>query len=98
MPLARHVEFFASMHGRLLPGARVFLADNIRHPDDEDPLIQRPGSPDTYELRTLPDGSQYQIIKNYFTPEQLLLAIPHEIDDVQAHFGQSWWWLTYTLE
>ena len=97
VPAARYAEFFAALHGRLLPGARVFLADNIRQPHETDPLIPRAGTADTYEVRSLPDGSQFEIVKNYFAPGQFERIVPPAARDLRVQFGKTWWWLTYAL-
>lgn len=97
VPKARLAEFLLRWHRRLGAGAAIFLGDNQRRADDADPLISRPGEPDTYEIRTLPDQRQYTIIKNYYTADelrQILMPIGHEL---RITMGERWWWLSYTV-
>lgn len=67
VPKVRLASFLARWHQRLGSGAVVFLGDNQRRSDDRDPLLTRPDDPNTYEVRTLPDGTTATIVKNYFT-------------------------------
>jgi 2-polyprenyl-3-methyl-5-hydroxy-6-metoxy-1,4-benzoquinol methylase len=99
VPQANYGDFFSAMHSRLLPGGSVFLADNIRQPNETDPLFQKPGAADTYELRTLADGTRHEIIKNYFSAEQLAALVPAEVEpaSLSIRFGKTWWWMNYRL-
>ncbi|HYF65904.1 MAG TPA: hypothetical protein VD886_23945, partial [Herpetosiphonaceae bacterium] len=66
-------------------------------PHETDPLIPRAGTADTYEVRSLPDGSQFEIVKNYFAPGQFERIVPPAARDLRVQFGKTWWWLTYAL-
>lgn len=90
-------SFLAHWHARLRPGATIFLGDNQRRIDDRDPLISIPGDPNTYEIRTLPAGQQYTIIKNYYMADELRTLLAPAADDLQITIGQRWWWLSYTI-
>jgi demethylmenaquinone methyltransferase/2-methoxy-6-polyprenyl-1,4-benzoquinol methylase len=98
VPYARRGEFLAQWHARLAPGAAVFLGDNQLTPPWDERLVRRPGDADTYEPRTLPDGSSYVIVKNYFTAAELRATFaPHAAGDVHVTMGTRWWWLAYRL-
>jgi SAM-dependent methyltransferase len=97
IPKARLQEFLTHWHMRLDPGAMIFLGDNVRRADDPDPLIVISGDPNTYELRTLPNGRQYTIIKNYYTVEELRTMFAPTADDLEISLGQRWWWLSYRI-
>ena len=98
VPYARRGEFLARWHGRLAPGSAVFLGDNQLTPPWDACLVRRPGEADTYEPRTLPDGSSYVIVKNYFTAAELQATFAsHAAGDVQVTMGTRWWWLSYRL-
>jgi ubiquinone/menaquinone biosynthesis C-methylase UbiE len=97
IPKAQLSDFLRQWHRRLGSGAAVFLADNQRRTDDRDPLFSRPGDPNTYELRTLPDRSQYTIIKNYYTADELRQILVPSTNELQITMGERWWWLSYTV-
>jgi hypothetical protein len=84
IPKGHMTSFHAHLHARLGSGAAIFLGDNRRRADDRDPLITIPGDPNTYEIRTLPDGSQYTIIKNYYMADELRTVLAPAVVGVYA--------------
>jgi len=89
------------MHSMLAPGARVFIADNTYIEGVGGRLVTKDGDPDTYKLRTLNDGSQHLIVKNYFTAEGLVELFSRHTDGVTAcdvFHGRCFWWISYQLE
>lgn len=95
VPRARVAEFLAGLHGRLGSGAVVFMADNVFIPGRGGTLVVRPGSRDTYKRRELSDGSQFQIVKNYYPPEELGTVLGPGCRDLRVHFGRRYWWVRY---
>jgi len=94
-------DWIEHMHSILAPGARVFIADNTYIEGVGGRLVAKEGDPNTYKLRTLNDGSQHLIVKNYFTAEELVeLFSRHTIgvtaDDV--FHGRCFWWISYQLK
>src|SRR4030095_4307148 len=59
LPKSRIDEFLAEFHTRLVPGAVVFMADNVYSPGIGGELVERPGVADTFKMRTLSDGSRH---------------------------------------
>lgn len=98
IPLARWDEFFAGFHARLKPGAKVLLADDIRRPDDADPYYSKIATRDSYEIRRLPEGGTYEIVKTYFTPEALRELLQPYADNVEIRYERPRWWLTYDVK
>jgi SAM-dependent methyltransferase len=97
IPSARWDEFFSSFHARLKPGAKVLMADDIRRPDDEDPYFSKVETRDPYELRRLPNGKSYEIVKRYFTPDELHALLAPYATSIQIRFERPRWWLTYDV-
>lgn len=98
IPLARWGDFFATFHARLKPGARVMLADDIRRPDDADPYYSKVATRDSYEIRRLPEGGEYEIVKTYFTADELRDLLRPFAEDVVIRYERPRWWLTYTVK
>lgn len=89
------------MHSVLAPGARVFIADNTYIEGVGGRLVAKEGDPNTYKLRTLNDGSQHLIVKNYFTAEELVELFSRHTDGVTAgdvFHGRCFWWISYKLK
>lgn len=83
-------DFLSGLHKRLQPGSHVFMADNLYDPTWGGPFIQEPNNPDTYRIRTLEDGTEYKILKNYFS-EQELRDFLKGMQNIQIHMGAYWW-------
>ena len=97
IPLARWSEFFTAFHARLKPGATVMLADDIRRPDDADVWYSKLPTRDTFEIRHLPNGESYEIVKTFFTPEQLGALLEPYATNLRLRFDRPRWWLTYDV-
>lgn len=95
LPVSRGAEFFRAFHRRLKPGAKVLLADDIRRDDDTDPFYSRLDNGDSYELRHLPNGRSYEIVKRYFSPAELHSLLKPYAENIQVRFERPRWWLTY---
>lgn len=94
-------DWIDHMHGMLSPGARVFIADNTYIEGVGGRLVTREGDPNTYKLRTLNDGSQHLIVKNYFTTEEIVRLFSRHADGVTADdvfHGRCFWWVSYQLK
>ena len=96
VPKARQEEFLDGLHKKLAPGASVFMADNVYVPGVGGELLDRPGSDDTYKLRTLADGSTHEVLKNYFSSGELEEIFARRGCELKIHIGQCFWWLSYT--
>jgi SAM-dependent methyltransferase len=92
VPRERHAEFLTGLHRRLTPDAVVFLADNQLRSHDNP--YGKPDVADTFERRTL-EGAEFEIVKNYFTADELRAILAAYAVDVTVHEGEYWWWLTY---
>ena len=89
------------LHSVLEPGDRVFIGDNTFIEGIGGKLQNKPNDPNTYKLRTLNDGSQHLIVKNYFTVKELVeLFSEHSkgIDEKNVFMGKCFWWISYIYE
>lgn len=89
------------IHDQLEPGAAVFIADNTFVEGIGGKLHTKPDDPNTYKLRTLNDGSQHMIVKNYFTVEELVELIgSHSFGFTKKNvfMGKCFWWVNYTYQ
>lgn len=70
VPLARLGGWLEALHARLAPGARVIFLDNSFVPASSSPITRRDAEGNTYQRRTLDDGSVHEVLKNFPTFEQ----------------------------
>jgi demethylmenaquinone methyltransferase/2-methoxy-6-polyprenyl-1,4-benzoquinol methylase len=66
--VGRFLENFAA---HLRPGSPVLLIDTKWVAGYTRPVTRRDSDGNTYQIRTLQDGSRYEILKNYFTESEL---------------------------
>lgn len=86
------------IHDQLEPGASVFIADNTFNEGIGGVLHTNSDDPNTYKLRTLNDGSQHMIVKNYFSIEELVeLFGSHTkgFTEKNVFMGKCFWWVNY---
>jgi SAM-dependent methyltransferase len=95
VPKERMHAFLEQLHARLAPDSVVFLADNVFMPGVGGELIRPPGSIDTFKRRTLRDGSQHEIVKNYYDADELRALVKPWASDAQVHIGTCFWTLIY---
>ncbi|MBD0381952.1 class I SAM-dependent methyltransferase [Paenibacillus sp. WST5] len=98
VPKNRIDEFLEGFHHRLGAGASVFMADNVYVPGRGGELIRKDDSEDTYKRRELADGSQHEIIKNYYSFEELHDIFKPYVKHLNIFVGSSFWYVSYKLE
>ncbi len=100
MPKHRIDRFIAGFHRILRSQSSVFLADNMLVPSVGGELIGREGDDNTYRRRTLRDGSEHVIIKNYYSAEDLIAIFGQHAPGLSAanvFTGQHFWYIIYRL-
>jgi demethylmenaquinone methyltransferase/2-methoxy-6-polyprenyl-1,4-benzoquinol methylase len=85
VPVERRREFLSGLHARLVPGARVVLLDNTEAQCERLPISERDAAGNTYQMRVLPDGTTYRVLKNFPSEDELRSTI----EGVGTH-GQHW--------
>jgi len=76
VPRQQIAQFLASLHARLEPGATVLLLDNLFVAGNSTPIAEVDAAGNTYQLRTLSDGSGFRVMKNYPSKEELRSLLP----------------------
>ncbi len=95
IPKTRIQEFLKQLHTRLGSGSPVFLADNMYNESVGGTLVQKLNDENTYKVRTLDGGSQYEILKNYFSKTELRELFEPYSCDLEVHIGRCFWWVYY---
>ena len=65
VPLAGLSAWVDTLHAVLQPGARVIVLDNRFVPASSTPIARRDADGNTYQMRTLDDGSVHEVLKNF---------------------------------
>lgn len=71
IPRERLSGWIDTLHAALVPGARVVVLDNSFVQASSTPLTRRDGQGNTYQNRTLDDGSVHEVLKNFPTAAEL---------------------------
>ncbi|MDR6554449.1 methyltransferase domain-containing protein [Paenibacillus qinlingensis] len=98
IPRNRIDSFLQGLHERLGSGAQVFIADNVYVPGRGGELITHADSEDTYKRRELADGSKHDILKNYWSYEELNDIFRPLSQHLRIFVGGSLWYVSYTIK
>jgi demethylmenaquinone methyltransferase/2-methoxy-6-polyprenyl-1,4-benzoquinol methylase len=98
VPLQRLPDWLATLHGRLESGARVVFLDNSFVQTSSTPITHGDAQGNTYQTRTLDDGSVHEVLKNFPTHEQAFAMLGPRAVDPQWIAFEHFWILVYTLD
>lgn len=97
VPLARLPGWLEALHARLEPGARVVMLDNSFVQTSSTPLIRRDADGNTYQRRTLDDGSVHEVLKNFPSPEEAFAVLGPRARNAEWVPYEHYWVLVYEL-
>lgn len=97
VPLAHLVPWLDLLHSKLAAGARVVMLDNRFLQPGQHPITRRDADGNTYQQRTLDDGSEHEVLKNFPTRDQAFDAIGARATDPEWIDFDHYWVLTYRL-
>ncbi len=97
VPLTRLAPWIELLHARLDAGARVVFLDNAFVQTSSTPLSRRDAEGNTYQQRTLDDGSVHEVLKNFPTRDQAIAKLGPRARDVEWIAHEHYWILSYTL-
>ena len=97
VPLQRLPDWLALLHERLDPGARVVFLDNSYVQASSTPITHSDADGNTYQTRTLDDGSVHEVLKNFPTRDEALIAIGPRARHAQWVEWTHYWALRYEL-
>jgi len=97
VPLQRLSAWLQSLHDRLEPGARVVMLDNSFVQTSSTPLSRRDDHGNTYQNRTLDDGSVHEVLKNFPSRDEAFVAIGPRARHPEWLEYEHYWILSYLL-
>jgi len=97
VPKARLHCFLTGFHRRFSPGARIVFVDNAYVAGNSTPISRTDEFGNTYQTRTLDNGSFYEVMKNFPTESELRSTFQSQAADLHIQFLRYYWILSYTL-
>jgi SAM-dependent methyltransferase len=97
VPLARLAPWLELLHARLDRGARVVFLDNSFVQTSSSPLSRRDAEGNTYQQRTLDDGSVHEVLKNFPTRDEAIARLGPRARDAEWIAHDHYWVLSYRL-
>ncbi len=91
VPKNRQREFLTGLGDVLNPGATVLLLDNLYVPGSNLPITEQDSDGNTYQTRTLDDGSTHRVLKN-FPSDAALSALIVGLGDCAEFTRFEYYW------
>ncbi len=88
-------EFVSSLHAKLQPDALVVVTDNLFVEGASTPVVRTDAHGNTFQRRTLEDGSMHEIIKNFPSETDLRVLLKEVARDIRYTAFHYYWCLTY---
>jgi demethylmenaquinone methyltransferase/2-methoxy-6-polyprenyl-1,4-benzoquinol methylase len=85
------------LHGLLEPGSRLLFIDNCYVAGSSTPIAYTDAGGNTYQKRTLDDGSEYLIMKNFPKPDDFRTALGNRVADWTIQQSEYYWLLMYQI-
>ena len=101
VPKQRVQEFLRGLGAALEPGAKVVLMDNLYVEGSSTPISERDGDDEagnTYQVRTLQNGSSHRVLKNFPSEAELRSAVVGLASELRYTTWQHFWALEFTYE
>lgn len=95
VPKHRLPGLLENFHAALSPGSRVVFADNRFVPGSSTPLSRHDDEGNTYQLRSLADGSRHEVLKNFPAAGELREVIAPFSGDIEVLTSDYFWCASY---
>lgn len=97
VPIEARRVFLASLHARLEPESHVAFIDNSAVQLKDFPIVETDLHGNTYQLRTLRDGTTHRVLKNFPTERELIGMLEGAATVTAYRTLQNFWLLEYRL-
>ncbi len=89
-------KFVGNLAAKLAPGAVVAILDNRYAEGSSTKVSRRDAEGNTYQMRPLPGGEEYEVLKNFPTPEELAEAVRPAAREARLESLTYYWLLVFT--
>ncbi len=91
-------EFTANLAARLEPGSVVGILDNTWAQGSSTAVSRTDSEGNTYQMRALANGEQFEVLKNFPTPAELAAAVRPVAREAHLESLNYYWLLVFTLK
>jgi SAM-dependent methyltransferase len=91
-------RFVANLASKLEPGAVVAILDNQFAEGSSTPISRRDAEGNTYQVRKLASGEDFEVLKNFPTHEELADAVRPVAREAHVETTTYFWLLVFTLK
>jgi ubiquinone/menaquinone biosynthesis C-methylase UbiE len=97
VPKADQQRFLTHFTARLAPGAKLLMIDNNFVPGSSTPIARTDADGNTYQVRMLKSGEEYEILKNFPSDADLQQALQDRCGSVTITQLPHYWAVSATL-
>ena len=90
-------RFLALFHSKLQPDALLIFLDNRRVEGSSTPISRIDIDGNTYQVRKLEDGREYEILKNFPTKKEILEILGNKVKNLKIKFLEYFWIVSYNI-
>src|SRR6185312_4059274 len=90
-------QFVSNLSGAIAPGSVVAILDNQFSEGSSTPISRRDAEGNTYQMRKLASGEEYEVLKNFPTAQELRDAVRPVAREAHLETLQYYWLLVFTL-
>lgn len=90
-------SFITKLHTKLKPGSVVVMIDNNYVEDSSTPVSRTDGEGNTYQLRKLEDGSEYEILKYFYLEDELKNIFRNYSLNLEIIILKYYWMIKYNV-
>jgi demethylmenaquinone methyltransferase/2-methoxy-6-polyprenyl-1,4-benzoquinol methylase len=91
-------QFVSNLAGRVEPGAQVVILDNEFAEGSSTPISRRDAEGNTYQMRHLANGEQYEVLKNFPSGADLAEAVRPVAREARLETLTYYWLLVFELK
>jgi SAM-dependent methyltransferase len=95
---AETARFVSNLAAKLAPGSVVAILDNRYAEGSSTPIARRDAEGNTYQMRPLPSGERYEVLKNFPTGAELAAAVRPVAREAHLEELTYYWLLVFTLK
>ena len=98
VPRSGLTQFVANLARKLEPGSVVGILDNQYAEGSSTPVSRRDAEGNTYQMRSLANGEQFEVLKNFPTADELRAAVSGVAREAHLETLRYYWLLVFTLK